>query len=1294
MEKYNYIAPQKDYITDYVVLAQAWKKTKKFIRDHNWYADSLEIDCSTIELERKLEEWQHEIQTKNYKPNKMRVVLAPKSASWNFTEEENKEEKLWRPVEELKIRPLAHLTIRDQTISTAILMCLAEAVETIQGPSSETSVMKAQSEKIFSYGNRLYCEWEESENGKKANFSWGNSRLYTKFFEDYKRFLSRPQKICQMEYSKLNEQQSLCIISIDLKSFYDCIDRDALFKELKRIHDTYLKKFKIEQNLESDDEFWEIVKKSFQWQWEIEKDSKIQEFIENIDDIGLPQGLAASGFLSNAYMIHFDKIMGENIRKNLIPDDLHDFEKEALKCEKFNKIILRDYCRYVDDIRIVVELNKSDFTTQEEIKKIVEDFIKEMLKKHLSFLEAKSIYGLKINSDKTKVIFFEQASVQNNISSNMQFLQNSISGTPDNESLQQAIVELGTLLHDSSMITNYKNRIENRLELSKVSRPDVDVKDETLKRFVAVRIVKALRMKRNMVDLKEKTMQEEGFLESPTLEKVIDHEFEITARQLIECWAYNPSLTLVLKCGLDLYPDTKLLYIILEALEVYLFEIPNDLDSSNKFFKEIKIIEYITADLFRSGATYIGYQNSYDYPESLNIKEFRQELARFAKVVIEKRRQSPWYLKQQALILLAAMGIPVSQTKREPFLEKHYLLHDFMFYGKYNQQSISDNLTIALVAQQFSDNKPLFIDWFIETMQFLETQGDRELQKRLISDTIINKPEVLNIIKNSTQLKNKEWGNLIPRVIQFDQENNFELYNNEFLPLEKIIQSKHNPFYQENALLLLINKILFENSLAEFFENKELIKYIKVKCKDWSKIQNLITDEGFLEIEIDKRINASEVLEQLYKTPMWISKEDSWKYRLGSIIRSCITGEIDFTTLKFLSREHEGYYTGLRSTSYTRKFGLTNSPQSLNSFYDPVTSWIIEVLFELLQWPGILKQTSKIVGLQSVKTPRDLNKIIFERIQYQKNIFGDLTKTPVYEIDTFSNGDSDNDMFRVVVVQTLLPKTKDFSEKDPLYWNKSIRAKHRSHIASLCKLIHLKLKTWCKAENKPDFNMVDLIVFPELSVHPDDVWLLRQLSDSIGASIFMGMTFTRHDWEESAINQALWILRSQKNTGREFIEVRQGKFHMTKMEYDMGIVGYRPYQVLVKFKKKNGKSINVSGAICYDATDLALLADLREVSDVFIVAALNKDINTFDNMIAALHYHMYQPVIIANSGQYGGSSAQAPFTKHDRLITHVHGQNQIAINIFEVDPTVFKTGKIPNPSADIKTPPAGYKGRI
>jgi hypothetical protein len=88
----------------------------------------------------------------------------------------------------------------------------------------------------------------------------------------------------------------------------------------------------------------------------------------------------------------------------------------------------------------------------------------------------------------------------------------------------------------------------------------------------------------------------------------------------------------------------------------------------------------------------------------------------------------------------------------------------------------------------------------------------------------------------------------------------------------------------------------------------------------------------------------------------------------------------------------------------------------------------------------------------------------------------------------------------------------------------------------------------------------------------------------------------------------------------------------------MGVRSHRPHVTLIELPIGSKSKTRIAAAICYDATDLDLVADLRDRSDMFLVAALNQDVQTFDNMIAALHFHMYQPVALANSGEFGGST--------------------------------------------------------
>jgi len=130
----------------------------------------------------------------------------------------------------------------------------------------------------------------------------------------------------------------------------------------------------------------------------------------------------------------------------------------------------------------------------------------------------------------------------------------------------------------------------------------------------------------------------------------------------------------------------------------------------------------------------------------------------------------------------------------------------------------------------------------------------------------------------------------------------------------------------------------------------------------------------------------------------------------------------------------------------------------------------------------------------------------------------------------------------------------------------------------------------------------------------------------------------------------------------------------------------------------------LTAAICYDATDLGLASGLRDQSDVLIIPALNRDVQTFDQMASALHYHMYQLVVIANNGQFGGSNAYAPYAERfDSQVFHMHGNNEASIAFLEIpDVEHFLRRRSPPPLAPsrppsspkpkaFKTPPAGLR---
>jgi hypothetical protein len=468
---------------------------------------------------------------------------------------------------------------------------------------------------------------------------------------------------------------------------------------------------------------------------------------------------------------------------------------------------------------------------------------------------------------------------------------------------------------------------------------------------------------------------------------------------------------------------------------------------------------------------------------------------------------------------------------------------------------------------------------------------------------------------------------------------------------------------------------------------------IKVRCPDWKNIQDPRT---ILEVSIEKRESLRR-MDRRQETPKWCEQSMGWAYALGRMLRSAITGEPDFTARGFAFREEYGRYRGLRSSWFKRRLGMLHSAGGLHEEPLPVSPWLSEFIMRLLQWPGLEIHGELVIGFESVKSPEELEPAIVARLEHQKKLYGVRSRLPIYILPADVIETSSRRGFRIAIVQTLLPRVDDFDAKNPCWWSPKYRRKHRAHTAAICRLVSQHLEAHSTArdvggDSTPDY--LDLIVFPELAVHPEDVFLLSRLSDVTQASIYAGLTFQPIGPGGKPVNQALWLLRQRTGRGRTITPLMQGKEHMTEAEKKMGVVGHRPYQAVIEFDAGRDKRYRFSGTICYDATDLSLAADLRDISDAFVVAALNRDISTFDNMVSALNYHMYQPVVLANTGEFGGSTAQAPYRqRYDQLIAHVHGVEQVAVSVFELNLDDFKTVKKAAKNKEKKGPPAAYTGR-
>lgn len=812
-------------------------------------------------------------------------------------------------------------------------------------------------------------------------------------------------------------------------------------------------------------------------------------------------------------MVGFDRLLGAAIKAD---DSAAGFR-------------IRDYCRYVDDIRVVVEAGSQD--DARELADKVQVFVSKCLQEHCQAIGADK--ELTLNPGKMTVTPYRSTSAQSNLSALMEMLQETISGTFDLDSLTQAVGGLDGLLWMSEQLEDPQSRKLSSLQLANIAVPNTDVRDDTVKRFVATRIASALRMRLAMTDTEGTPDWGDAVNDEANAGMAFSHEFEATARKLIKCWANNPALALLLRVGLDLFPHPRLLGPVLDALQCKLYLLPAIEDDLTA--REVRVAEYVAADLLRAGAMETGYRDGAEYPDAIEIGKYRQELATFARRILLERDQSPWYLKQQALLFLASVGDhSVMITEKEDALESYRRLHQSLLYFPCKDSELEKTLPLSLVGQQLAPDPDRFAAWLVES---LRSTKEPEVAKRCVLTVALNRPDLMLLALKTRSGRAASWKQFVPSSLRSlcatPSRKALHLSNGAFLPLHCVISDRFNPFEQENALLALANALLGTPDIEAGLAAGLHVGQIEIRCKDWSRIQALPDEADFFNIRFQRGAEA----DPLYKNPAWVDKQSAWLYGLGRILRSCITGEFDFTAGPYLATEEVSRYTGLRSTWFKRRFGLLNTARGLLDEPAPVSSWLSSLLSVLLRWPGTDIKGASAAKLASAKTRVELLEAIHDRIVEQRLLYGKQSGAPMYVVQTQEDRELAERPIRIAVVQPMLPRRDQFNDKEPCRWTEKLMAQHRRHLAEVCRLTYQKLRTWATAQypgnegNNRIEPLVDLILFPELSVHPEHVFHLRVLSDKVKATIFAGLTFIDSPRHLAPINQALWLIRTETPGG-------------------------------------------------------------------------------------------------------------------------------------------------------------------
>lgn len=1277
------------------VLMQAWKKTSSYLRSHSWYADTLGIDMQSLRVSSFLGEVQARLQKPDqWEPRPLRFVPAPKNQRWEIDENER-----WRPERVKKIRsksnpmsqkdqrkkdyirPLAHVDLGDQVVATAILLCLADRVETRLGDPRLDVTRGNNRKKILAYGHRLLCDKVGESNLRNR---WGSSKLYRGYFQDYRKFLERPRHVKNELKSRENKDLDVAVVQSDLSKFYDRVRPSMLHPKLREFQ-------------ESSDEssFFDLAERVLNWRWHFSDRDRALRYAEanDIDDgfmeVVLPQGLVASGFFANIALIDLDQIL----KKKLVQQKLGDVTE-------LEQLYLEDICYYVDDFRLVMSFPTSLSINEEDVRQHVIRTMNDLL--------SSEAHGLEIPDDEKTTATIETRENRLLVKQSQEAarIQKRASGVFD--------ATLGTELIGAIESFFYRQQHYATSEIGKLDETldgVPDMPDETVARFAAGRMRRTFRSLRPLLpdeEIPESMDEDQDTTESvpnfALTKSQLDERGKAFSSLLIGEWIRNPGHVRLLRIALDFYPSHQFLDKVLQLLRQG-WKSPETRGSRRE------IMLYCLAELFRVGATETGMVPDVEVdslPSEVSIEKYHERLVREAKSIVSafitKSRSGtrfPWYLMQQVFLYLATRNqipetVPTTDTRKGGVL-----LSDYWRLLKFIRSSVSYDL----------EQRSIFL---VETITAF---GIQEPDK-LVSTSRVSRDYLLKVNSISPSVAKKLWttashgsGKDVRRLAIHLGLEPSENNGQSIIPLDGESPKKQtlsdlspdaeNPFHEEENLLLLAEYLLGQDStiFAEPLVPAGIwfsLKHPKPKGYEFGKIE-------------DDSIEHKSIIEYMtpfFNSPDWcVNTEDRQRFNTGLLLRYALRGsnEFLFNISKTRSRSYPRYTKPVSHWEQQRYAGYQGR-DAFGPDWLPISQFTENLLFDLLRWPGAG------VGHDIVPV-HELLSTVSSQLEHIRKKRGQYTSTTILEqsapLPHRPHEIRRDRALRIGIVQSVVPSFEHYnlhSDKPELCAHE-IRSECRKHLSAIMAGVYQQLRVRESHISSPNERGINLLVFPELSIHPQDIdTYLRPFVQQYRCIVLLGQVYHHREQHPGSpiINSALWLIPDKsRSDGLQIKRIEQGKAHITEAERNLNPkpVGFRPAQWLINYhwqkEAEEEQPLRLTASICYDATDLALAADLRTRSDLYIICALNKDVGTFDRMAEAIHYHMFQGFILVNNGQFGGSSFFMPFKKpYEREVFHLHGQPQASIAFAEIDP--LKLIKRPSqdfrdkpPKGKWKTPPAG-----
>jgi len=800
--------------------------------------------------------------------------------------------------------------------------------------------------------------------------------------------------------------------------------------------------------------------------------------------------------------------------------------------------------------------------------------------------------------------------------------------------------------------------------------PVADVRDDTVARFAAARYRTTYRSLRPLLsdgdgtgtpDVGEEEDDTSAQRRRLRTRAELDDDARAFALGLIEQWVHDPSNVRLLRIGLDIWPAEDLLEGVLDLLRPFT-------ESGGKRKAPRRVAWYCLAEVLRAGATETGFVDDCEsLPGPVDVAAYRSRLKEEAvRLASLPPAALPWYLKQQVLLFLAANApgdAPVSRSGRNAET-RHYREMIRYLRGEGDRLTGADFATLAVLARRSFLARDAAIGLAAEGLTASRVEQIAQRDPAFACEVLDRQPELA--------------AQLAPRVRDDLCLGALDATDGAVSLARKVLdEGRTCPLRDELSLLSFASEFLGVIATAPPTDASITPSDVWLTLADRSR---RFSHGDRVTLAATRVAPAG----SLYSPPSWCPSGERWRFHLGFLLRFILSSRRDFASAVLTRQGHEvgAAYRKPDSHWYQKLYGLFSGHSVFGDDWLPVSDWVERLLFALLSWPGCRPAELSCVrgGIAATRDAVDARLAELEELQ------GPARCTLLLWLRVpRPDRSAEVRPLRACVVQTAVPSLAedprspgpcDLVPSDLSCSGPAIRRLHRNHLSAALAAVERMLDL--RETHRDRGGRLDWLILPELSVHPQDVRThLVPFARAHKTIILAGLTYERILAGQPLVNSALWVIPTWSPVhGLQISVRRQGKRHLAPAEEQMNsggtvLQGFRPCQWLVGYEwsaSSNDRPLWLTAAICYDATDLRLATDLRGRSDVFAIPALNKDVTTFDQMALALHYHMFQMVIVANNGQFGGSNAYWPRQEAWlKQVFHLHGQPQASIAFLEID---------------------------